>query len=97
MSSAFSPLTIILTQYKLIGSNFIDWKRNLDIILTAEDHTYVLTTPYPEEPTVGATAAARHEFENGRSRMEWLVAICLPLWPAYCNINSNRMNPPVLS
>ena len=44
MSSAFSPLATILTQNKLTENNFIDWKRNLDIVLTMEDHAYVFTT-----------------------------------------------------
>ena len=64
MSSRFSPLATILTQNKLTENNFIDWKRNLDIILTAEDHAYVLTTPCPEEPAVGATAAANRDFKK---------------------------------
>ena len=64
MSSVFSPLATILTQNKLIGNNFIDWKRNLDIVLTTEDHAYVLITPCLEEPAAGATAAARGEFEK---------------------------------
>ena len=64
MSSAFIPLATILTQNKLTGNNFIDWKKNLDIILTAEDHAYVFTTPCPEEPTAHATAATIHEFEK---------------------------------
>ena len=66
MSSAFSPLATILTQNKLTENNFIDWKRNLDIVLTAKDHAYVLTTPCPEEPAAGATAVARCEFEKWR-------------------------------
>ena len=66
MSSAFSPLATILTQNKLIGNNFIDWRRNLDIVLTAEDHAYVLTTPFPEEPATGATVAAKREFAKWR-------------------------------
>ena len=64
MSSAFSPLATILTQNKLTKNNFIDWKRNLDIVLTAEDHAYVLTTLCPEEPAAGAMATARCEFEK---------------------------------
>ena len=66
MSSAFSPLATIFTQNKLTENDFIDWKRNLDIVLTVEDHAYVLTTPCPEEPAAGATAAARCELEKCR-------------------------------
>ena len=64
MSSAFGPLDTILTKNKLTENNFIDWKRNLDIILTAEDHAFVLTTPCLEEPAAGATATARRKFEK---------------------------------
>ena len=35
---AFNPLDIILKENKLDGTNYIDWKRNLDIVLTAEDY-----------------------------------------------------------
>jgi hypothetical protein len=41
--SSFSPLASILNQNKLTGPNYVDWKRNLDIVLTAEEHQYVLT------------------------------------------------------
>ena len=46
-----SPLAMILTQNKLTGENYIDWKRNLDIVLTVENYKMVLTKPYPIEPT----------------------------------------------
>ena len=45
-----SPLAMILTQNKLTGENYVDWKRNLDIVLTAENYKIILTKPYPIEP-----------------------------------------------
>ena len=45
-----SPLAMILTQNKLTGENYVDWKRNLDIVLTAENHKMALTTPCPMDP-----------------------------------------------
>ena len=45
-----SPLAMILTQNKLTGENYVDWKHNLDIVLTAENHKMILTTPYPMDP-----------------------------------------------
>ena len=36
--SSFNPLSIILKKHKLTGPNYIDWKRNLDIVLTNEEH-----------------------------------------------------------
>ena len=45
--ASFSPLVAILNQNKLTGSNYVDWKKNLDIVLTAEEHKYVPTQPCP--------------------------------------------------
>ena len=52
--ASFSPLVTILNQNKLTGSNYVDWKRNLDIVLTAEEHKYVLTKPWPSFPSLDA-------------------------------------------
>ena len=62
--SAFSPLATILTQNKLIGNNYVEWKHNLDIVLTTEDHIYVLSTPCPPEPPANAAATAKREFDK---------------------------------
>ncbi|XP_057962258.1 uncharacterized protein LOC131153822 [Malania oleifera] len=39
----FNPLVVILKENKLVEPNYIDWERNLDIVLTAEEYKYVLT------------------------------------------------------
>ena len=62
--SAFSPLATILTQNKLIRNNYVQWKRNLDIVLTIEDHIYVLTTACPLEPLANATTAVKSEYDK---------------------------------
>ena len=62
--SAFSPLATILTQNKLTGNNYVDWKHNLDIVLTTEDHIYVISTPYPPEPLANAMATVICEFDK---------------------------------
>ena len=49
-TTTFNPLATILNQNKLVGSNYVDWKRNLDIVLTASGYKYVLTTVPLEEP-----------------------------------------------
>ena len=48
--SGLNPLSVILNQNKLNGQNYVDWKRNLFIVLTAEDYKYVLTMPCPAQP-----------------------------------------------
>ena len=62
--SAFCPLPTILTQNKLTGNNYVDWKRNLDIVLTVEDDIYVLSTPCPPEPPANAATAVKREFDK---------------------------------
>ena len=60
--ASFSPLVAFLNQNKLTGPNFVDWKRNLDIVLTIEEHKYMLTqscsrfssldAPFKEKKTI---------------------------------------------
>ena len=52
--TSFSLLVAILNQNKLIGSNYVDWKRNLDIVLTTKEHKYVLTQPCSSFPSLDA-------------------------------------------
>ena len=40
---SFNPLFVILKENKLTGPNYIDWKRNLNLVLTAEEYKFVLT------------------------------------------------------
>lgn len=40
--SPFNSLSTILGQNKLEGHNYVDWRRNLDIVLTVEDYNFVL-------------------------------------------------------
>ncbi|GMN31848.1 hypothetical protein TIFTF001_050756 [Ficus carica] len=49
-----SPLSVILTQNKLTGENFNDWKMNLLIVLNFKKHSFVLTQPRPPTPAIDA-------------------------------------------
>ena len=40
---SFNPLSVILKENKLTGPNYIDWKRNLNLVLTAQEYKFVLT------------------------------------------------------
>ena len=63
--TSFNPLSAILNQNKLLGQqNFIDWKRNLDIVLTADGYKYVLTDPKPQEPGPDSSAEDKEKFEK---------------------------------
>ena len=52
--ASFSPPVTILNQNKLTASNYVDWKRNLEIVLTIGEHKYVLTRPCPSFPSLDA-------------------------------------------
>ncbi|XP_074562879.1 uncharacterized protein LOC141819483, partial [Curcuma longa] len=65
---AFNPLSVILKENKLTGPNYIDWKRNLDIVLTAEEYKFVLHEVCPEAPRPDSS-----EEEKERHR-KWVKA-----------------------
>ena len=60
----FSLLVTILNQNKLIGSNYVNWKRNLDIVLTAKEHKYVLTQPRPSFPSLDTTPKEQQRYDR---------------------------------
>ncbi|KAL5575544.1 hypothetical protein UlMin_017243 [Ulmus minor] len=61
---SFNPLSVILSQNKLIGENFTDWKRNLNIVLTSERHKFVLLEACPPEPAANAAKAIREAYDK---------------------------------
>ena len=73
--ASFSPLVAILNQNKLTGSNYVDWKRNLDIVLTAEEHKYVLSQPCPNFPSSDAPLRKNNDMIIGRNLIRWPNAI----------------------
>ena len=52
--ASFSPLVAIFNLNKLTGSNYVVWKRNLDIVLIAEEHKFMLYEPCPNFPSLDA-------------------------------------------
>ena len=57
MTSNTAPtmsLRSILENDKLNGTNFLDWYRNLRIVLRQERKEYILDQPIPEEPAANA-------------------------------------------
>ena len=50
MGGSFNPISVILKENKLVGTNYIDWKRNLSLVLTAEDFNFVLIDFCPLVP-----------------------------------------------
>ena len=62
--ATFSPLVAILNQNKLTGSNYVDWKRNLHIVLTVEEHKYVLSQPCPNFPSLDAPPEEKQRYDR---------------------------------
>ena len=57
-------LRSVLDKDKLNGANFLDWYRNLRIILTQERKLYVLEQPIPEAPPATATRADKDAYKK---------------------------------
>ena len=58
----FNPLTKILDENWLFGPNYVDWKRNLIIVLIADKIAYVHNTESPELALADATKEQRDAF-----------------------------------
>ena len=73
-----SIMRSILDKEKLSGTNFLDWHRNLRIVLMHEKKLYALEQPLPEEePTANAPKAVRDAYQ--RHLDDALDAKCLML------------------
>ena len=58
-----NPLAAILDHNRLNGDNYVDWKRNLHIVLTTEKLQKVLTDPLTTVPLEGALEEERKAYE----------------------------------
>ena len=59
-----NPLARILKNYRLTGPNYVDWFRNLRIVLNYEKISYVLDTPNLNEIPEGASEADRVTYQK---------------------------------
>jgi hypothetical protein len=68
--SSFSQFSTILNQNKLIGLNYVNWKRNMDIVLTAEGHKYMLAEACPDVLAEDASEDDKQRFNRWRKSDE---------------------------
>ena len=54
----------VLEKEKLTGTNFLDWARNLRIVLRQERKIHVIENPPPVAPTAGAPTALRTAYQR---------------------------------
>ncbi|KAK5785251.1 hypothetical protein PVK06_039818 [Gossypium arboreum] len=57
-------LRSVLKKAKLNGLNFLDWFRNLRIVLKQEWKLYVIEQPLPNEPPTNASKADRDAYKK---------------------------------
>ena len=57
-------LRSILEKDKLNGTNFLDWYRNLKIVLKQERKKYILDQPVPDEPAANAPKAQKDAYSK---------------------------------
>ena len=68
--ASFSQLVTILNQNKLTGSNYVDWKRNLDIVVTAKEHKFVLNQPCLNFPSLDAHSEEKQRYDRWQKSNE---------------------------
>ena len=61
---SMSTLINILAQNPLTGPNFLEWKRNLDFILIAEELKYIFNDETPTKPTDDASDEQREIYNE---------------------------------
>ncbi|KAK8597286.1 hypothetical protein V6N12_065757 [Hibiscus sabdariffa] len=64
MANNLISLRSLLEKEKLSGINFLDWFRNLRIVLKQERKEYVIEEPVPDEPTANAPRADKDKFNK---------------------------------
>ncbi|XP_022875756.1 uncharacterized protein LOC111394229 [Olea europaea var. sylvestris] len=57
-------LSIILNKNQLVGKNYIDWKKNLNIVLTAEKHKFLLIEDCLEIPKDDSMRSQKATYEK---------------------------------
>ena len=66
MGGSFNPLFVILKENKLTGPNYIDWKRNLNLVLIAEEYKFVLTDVSPPPPDSDSSKEEVETYQSWR-------------------------------
>ena len=69
MSSAMKAvMSTLLDKYLLTGSNYIDWLRNVRIVLRTEGLLHILDGPIPSVPSDKAPQEERDAFDKYMSQ-----------------------------
>ena len=67
---SFNPLSVILKENKLTEPNYNDRKRNLNLVLTAEEYKFVLTDMCPPPPNSDSSKEEVEAYQSWRKADE---------------------------
>ena len=70
-------LRSILEKNQLTGSNYIDWLRNIKIVLKGEKLSYVIEEPMPPEPAANASQGAKAAYKKHKDDLDIVASIML--------------------
>ena len=85
MGGSFNPLSTILKDNKLTENNYVDWKRNLNLVLTAEDCAFVLMEICPSPPDSISTPEEDAAYHKWQKTDKLARAISWHQYPTCCN------------
>ncbi|EYU23826.1 hypothetical protein MIMGU_mgv1a009890mg [Erythranthe guttata] len=74
MMTTRNPLAILLDQNRLNGTNYGDWKRNLNIVLTSEELTHVLNEEPPQKPAECASQEVKDAYKSWFHKQHYSLA-----------------------
>ena len=83
--NSFNPLDVILKENKLTGPNYIDWKRNLNLVLTTQEYKFMLTMCARLLQVATLRKRMSRPISYGGRQMRWLVVIYWPPCLIYYN------------
>ena len=63
---SYNPINLILTTNKLTGPNYVDWKRNLDIVLTLKELKWVTQEIAPSTPNEHSTQEEKDNYHSSQ-------------------------------
>ena len=67
----------VLEKDKLNGPNFLDWARNLRIVLRQEQKLEAIEKPLPKAPGRSTTAAVREAYEKAKTNSNDVTCLML--------------------
>ena len=68
----------LLEKDKLTGLNYVDWLRNLIIVLRMENKQRAIEEPLPEAPSAGASRTIREEYEKCLTESNEVACLMFP-------------------